>query len=603
MGLSHFRKASFLLKIGGWRRIPASFGSKGGCMTNLARRIARLGVWGRASAAFAAGLCSALALAPVHFWPVLALTLPILVWLLDGAASAPTRGGRLRRAAATGWFAGFGYFAGGLYWIGAAFLVEPDKYAHLMPFAVAALPAVLALFWAVGAMLAQMFWRPGAARVAAFALGLFAVEWVRGHVFTGFPWNLLGHALAGDGALLQGASLFGAYGLTLLTLLVFASPAAAFDPVDGPERRRRARWLAPGLGALLLLAGEGWGLQRLAGASNAVVDGVGLRLVQASVPQTEKWKPENRKWIFERYLRLSTTGGGETATVRAKSPSTNVTHLIWPESSVPFLFMLNDAVGDESSREALSKLVAGGASLILGAERAEGHQQPSGKYQIDRVFNSMFVLNSASTVAGDSPTSLQVRKIYDKIHLLPFGEYLPFEKTLNSWGIRQLTHLPFSFTAGTVRSTLDAPGGPSFSPLICYEVIFSGSIMSSGDRPKWLLNITNDAWFGVSSGPYQHLDQAKIRAVEEGLPLVRVANTGISAVIDGYGRIIAALPLNEIGVLDSPLPISLTPPPNTSWGNWLLSVTIIAVLTFYRIVPKIEGSGPDEHHDHAAIAR
>jgi apolipoprotein N-acyltransferase len=577
-------------------------------MDRTARRIARLGAWGRALAGFAAGLASVLALAPFHLWPVLLVTLPVFVWLLDGAAMAPTLASRMRRAFAAGWFVGFGYFLGGLYWIGAAFLVEPEKYALLLPFAITAMPAVLALFWGLGAVLAQAFWRPGGARAAAFALGLFCAEWMRGHLFTGFPWNLPGYAMAGDAPLLQSASLVGVYGLTLLALFVFASPAAPFDPSDSAGRARRMRWLAPVSCALLLLAGEAWGAWRLYRASDAVVDGVRLRLVQANIPQTEKWKPENRSRIFERYLEMTANGGsGEKATPVVKSALTGgrsgmaggVTHVVWPESSVPFLFMLNDTVGDAASRAALARSIPEGAVLILGGERAEARQQSDGRYFLERVYNSLFVIEANPQLGpasqdgekgGEKDSKIDVRAIYDKVRLTPFGEYLPFEKTLNAWGIRQLTHLPFSFTAGTERPSITVPGAPPFSPLICYEVIFPGAVRSSGPRPQWLLNITNDAWFGVSTGPYQHLDQAKMRAVEEGLPLVRAANTGISAVIDGYGRIKALVPLSETSAIESPLPISLTPPLNTSWGNWTLSVIIIAILALYRTIPKIEGS-------------
>lgn len=565
-------------------------------MTNLARRLARLGAWERAIAAFAAGLWSVLALAPFHLWPALLVSFPALVWLLDGAAAAPTRGLRLRRAAAIGWWAGFGYFLGGLYWIGAAFLVEPEKYALLMPLAVTAMPAGLALFWALGAALAQLLWKPGGGRIAAFALGMFAAEWLRGHVLTGFPWNLPGYAAAGDEALLQAASLFGVYGLTLLSLFVFASPAAPFGRSGAGEAPWRARWLAPAIGALLLLAGEGWGAWRLAHASDSVVDGVRLRLVQANIPQKDKWNPGNRQWILNRYLQLTTREeSDERATRLVKSLAARkdgmtggvVTHVVWPESSVPFLFMMDDSIGAAVPREALAKIVPERGVLVLGAERAEGGVLADGRRQIERVFNSLFVVGR-SEMADD----ISIRAVYDKVRLTPFGEYMPFEATLNRWGIRQLTHLPFSFTAGLERKTVNTPEAPPFSPVICYEVIFPGGVSGVGSpRPAWILNLTNDAWFGDSSGPYQHLDQAKMRAVEEGLPLARAANTGISAVIDGYGRIKAALPLDEIGTLDSPLPISLTPPLNTSWGNWTLSAIIMVILVLHRILQKSERPG------------
>lgn len=519
-------------------------------LSALAKRIARLRGWRRAALSGAAGGLSVLAMAPLHLWPVLFLTLPVLVWLLDGAAAnlaMPEKrrlAGRLWRAFLTGWFFGFGYFTAGLYWIGFAFLVEAEKFAWLMPLAVTAMPAGLALFYAAAAALALLLWRPGAARVIALALAFFALEWTRGHVLTGFPWNLLGYALTGNEALMQSAAVFSVYGLTVFAVLIFASPAAAIDPSGKRDEGRP--WLLPVFAAVLLCAGAAWGYWRLGGADAGTVDGVRLRIVQANIPQAAKWRPENRQWIFERYLRLS-ADGPQGAAKRLADP----THVIWPESSVPFVFMLNGQIADQQARETLAKLLGGAMTLILGAERAQARPRGDGKFVLERVFNSLFVLDGGANVLA----------VYDKTHLVPFGEYLPLQKTLEALGIRQLTHLPGGFDAGEKRPLLQAPGAPAFSPLICYEIIFPGSVAASGARPAWLLNLTNDAWFGVTSGPYQHLHQARVRAIEEGLPVIRAANTGISAIIDPYGRYQSRLGLEEAGVIDSALPAALAPTP------------------------------------------
>jgi apolipoprotein N-acyltransferase len=526
--------------------------------------------WRRAALSFALGAASVLAFAPFHLWPVLFVTFPSLVWLLDGVAesAADRRAVKARRAAWTGWWFGFGTFLAGLYWIGIAFFVEADKFAWLMPFAVTAMPGGLALFYAAACGGAMLLWRPGTRRIFALAFAFFAAEWLRGHILTGFPWNLWGYALAGSDALMQTASLFGIYGLTLLALLIFASPAAVAGPLSGSSARR---WLLPVLCLGLLGAGWGWGALRLAGAEDTMHAGVRLRLVQGNVAQADKWKPEKREPIFQHLLDLSArTPTGPDAPA--------FTHLIWPETSLPFLFMLNDAVYDPRARDIFSKLLPEGASMILGAERIEATKRDDGQFVINRVFNSLFAMTTDADVAA----------IYDKTHLVPFGEYVPFEDLLSTIGIKQLTHLNSGFASGVHRRLMRIGNAPAFSPLICYEAIFPGRVIGEDGRPEWLLNLTNDAWFGSSTGPYQHLHQARVRAVEEGLPLVRAANTGISAVVDAYGRIKASQALNTAGVIDSALPVALEPTKYGTYRGFSLIVVALMILLLYRVVIAVE---------------
>ncbi len=534
-------------------------------LTRFAHGVAALRGWRRAALGFGLGAVSVLGFAPFHLWPLLFLTFPCFIWLVDGIAASAKR--KIRQAALAGWWFGFGFFGAGLYWIGFAFFVEAEKFAWLVPLAVAALPACLALFYALATAAAMSLWRPGVSRIFIFAAALFAAEWLRGHVLTGFPWNLWGYAMAGNDALAQTASIFGIYGLTLFALLIFASPAALIGPV---ARGGRANWRLPALCLALVAAGWVWGVWRLSGATDAVQPGVQLRIVQASIPQAEKWKPENRQWIFDRLVRLS-----NEATPGAAG---KVTHLIWPETSVPFLFMLNDTIASEEARVAFANLIAEGTSMIVGAERIEGTLRPDGRYNVDRVFNSLFTLDSDARVLG----------IYDKLHLVPFGEYVPFEATLAAVGIKQLTHLNTGFASGVSRRLMTAPGAPPFSPLICYEAIFPGRINGEDGRPGWLLNLTNDAWFGNSTGPYQHLHQTRLRAIEEGLPLIRAANTGISAVIDAYGRTAATLPLGAIGTIEHALPAALSPTPYARWGERWLIVVAFLIFILYRIVIVVE---------------
>ncbi len=532
--------------------------------------IAALRGWRRAALSFASGAVSVLGFAPFHVWPLLFLSFPCLIWLLDGIAAneALTRRQGLWRAALVGWCFGFGAFLAGLYWIGFAFLVEADKFAWLIPFAISGLPAGLALFYAFAMAVAMLIWRPGASRIFVFTFALFAAEWLRGHILTGFPWNLWGYALAGSEALAQTAALFGIYGLTLFAIVIFASPATLAGPFAASSPRR---WALPAFCLLLVGLGWSWGAMRLANAADAVHADIKLRIVQGNIPQADKWKLERREPNLQRLVDLSTqplpTGGTPAPTL-----------LIWPETAIPYLFMLNGAIYIPHVQETLANLLPEGRSMVLGAERVEATAQGDGRFTIDRVFNSLFVLGPGAKIQG----------IYDKVHLVPFGEYVPFEATLQTIGIKQLTHLNTGFASGAERRLMKAGSAPAFSPLICYEAIFSGRAYGDGSRPEWLLNLTNDAWFGTSTGPYQHLHQVRVRAVEEGLPLVRAANTGISAVIDSYGRVKATIRLNRAGVLDEALPVALPPTPFATLGGISLIIVALTILLLYRVVIAVE---------------
>lgn len=494
-------------------------------------------------------------------WPLLFFTFPTFVWLLDGVAAETNRRRRLRNAAIVGWSFGFGFFTAGLYWIANAFLVEADKFAWMIPFAMTALPAALAFFYALAVFGAMVMWRGGARRVFTLVAFLFAAEWLRGNIFTGFPWNLWGYAFCGNDALAQANALFGIYGLTLLALLIFASPAV----FGGLMAREGARnWVLPTICLAVLIGGWGWGHLRLANASSAVQPGIKLRVVQGNIPQAEKWKPVNRRQIFEKMLALSSgpTTGDE------------ITHIVWPESSVPFLLLLNGKIAFNDVRGAFASTI-GNKLLILGADRATGKVASDGRLQVDAIYNSLIVLGKDANV----------QSIYDKVHLVPFGEYVPWEKLLTSVGFKELTNA--SYKSGLSRQLIEAPAASPFLPLICYEVIFP-DMLKYTSRPTWIVNLTNDSWYGSSTGPYQHLLQARVRAIETGLPLVRAANTGISAIIDPYGRIIVSQPLNTMGVLDEALPAALTQTPYAR--AWEMSLIALALLVYvlYRFVITVE---------------
>jgi apolipoprotein N-acyltransferase len=507
--------------------------------------------WRRAAIAFAAGAVSVLALPPFNLWPVLFLTFPVVVWLIDGSAAGRLNG--VPAAAAAGWIFGFGYFLAGLYWVGYAFLVDAKTFGWLLPFAVTALPAGLAIFTALGFAFARLIWPRGAPRILALAVALTIAEWLRGHVLSGFPWNSYGYALTGPLVLAQTASILGLWGLTFLAVAIFSAPATLAD--EQPSLRRRATPLAVGVIVLAVMAG--FGAWRLAQNPTRLVDKVRLRIMQPNLPQDAKFNYAARRQIMSHYLSLS-----ERATGPQNTGLRDVTHLIWPESAFPF-FLTRE--GDAMAQ--IAELLPEGTMLITGAARAA---EPSSDRRL-RAYNSVYVIDHDGTVLS----------VYDKVHLVPFGEYLPFQTALENLGLMQLTKLPGGFLSGDRNRSYQIRNAPRMLPLICYEIIFPGAIVPSGERPGWLLNVTNDAWFGISSGPYQHFQQARIRAIEEGLPLVRAANNGISAVVDPFGRIVAQLPLGAEGVLDSGLPRAA---PATVYARFGNSISIMMVAAFLLIV-------------------
>jgi apolipoprotein N-acyltransferase len=529
--------------------MPAEFS-----IHELAARVTGLGGWRRRLAALAAGGASVLAMAPVFAWPVLWITLPVLVWLIDGALQAPAAvGARWRQrpevvAAEVGWWFGFGYFLLGLFWIGEAFLVEAEIFAVFLPFAVILLPAGLALFYAAAAGVAAGFWRAGAHRVLVLALSLSATEWLRGHVLSGFPWNTLGYALTYPLPLMQSAALLGIYGLTLCAVLIFALPPILWS--EAGVAGRRAKVAAIVIAALPSIAGL-VGEARLASAPSGMVPGVKLRIVQPSVPQREKWRADSQQRIFLDHLDLSSRNAAGEADALA-----GITHVVWPEAAMPFF-----PLQVPEARAAIGRLLPSSTHLVGGALRAE--PAPPGAPRPQRYFNSLLVFGAG----GSLVTS------YDKIHLVPFGEYLPLQRALEAIGLQQLVRLRGGFDGGPwPRRLLEVPGLPAASPLICYEAIFPAALVQGNERPGLLLNLTNDGWFGNTTGPRQHLHQARVRAVEEGLPLVRAANNGISAVIDGHGRVLSRLELDVRGVIDAALPVALPPPPYARFGDTMFAL-------------------------------
>ncbi|MFT5485835.1 MAG: apolipoprotein N-acyltransferase [Paracoccaceae bacterium] len=477
-------------------------------MTAFAGRLRAAVGWRRWLFAFLFGASAVAAQPPFHVLPALLVAFPGLIWLLDGAASP-------RSAFGVGWMFGAGYFAAGLYWVPNALLVDAARFAWLIPFAVLGLSLGLGLFIGGVTLLARQVWSSGAGRVFGLAASWALFEWVRGTVLTGFPWNPVGNVWVAAPPVLQSAAWLGVYGLSAIT--VFAAAALAMFGTSGP---RRWYWGISGIALIALIAVAG--TFRLADATRDTVPGVFLRIVQPNIAQRDKWLPARRAQNYARHLQMS----GERGDGR-------ITHVIWPETAAPF------SVSTDAARRALMRRAVPPKGLLLtGSVRLE---RQNGR--VVRVWNSLVAVDEKADVVA----------VYDKHHLVPFGEYMPLREILP---LDKITGGALDFSRGPGPRTLRLPGLPAFSPLICYEVIFPGRVVDSADRPSWLLNITNDAWFGTSAGPHQHFASARLRAVEEGLPVVRAANTGISAVVDAYGRVVSSLGLGQAGIVDSKLPVA-----------------------------------------------
>ena len=499
-------------------------------MRSIVDRLASFRGWRAHASSFVFGAIAAAALPPVHAIPVLAIAFPALIWQIDGAA-------RTRTAFARGWWFGFGFFVTGLYWIAHALLTDPARYGWMIPFVVGGLAAYSALFPGLAALVAHRLGRPGWTRILVFGAVWTAGEALRGLLLTGFPWNPLGSIWTVSPPMLQVTAIAGVYGLGLITIVAAAAPATLADT-------GRRRW-APLICALtLVVVTYSGGSVRLAGASSTVVPGVVLRLVQPNIAQHHKWRQDLRAAQFAKHLKLSTT-----------ATPTRPTHIIWAETATPFV-LANDAV----RRRMIAMVVPDGGYLLTGTIRTSINR--AGRLQ---------AWNSIQAVGQDG----RVVATYDKFHLVPFGEYVPLRSVI---GLAKLTVGDTDFSPGPGPRSLKLDGLPPAGPLICYEAIFPGQVVRRNDRPEWLLNVTNDAWFGISSGPYQHFASAQIRAVEEGLPLVRVANTGISGVVDAYGRVKARLGLGREGVIDAQLPVAIASPTLFArWGNSIAWIAVIAV--------------------------
>lgn len=516
-------------------------------MNAFVAKIQNLSLIRKMAAAFLAGVLMVPAMPPYGLWPLLLVGFTVFYILLSNE--------RGWRTLAIGWLFGFGYFGAGLTWIANALLVPGNDYAWVYPLAIAGLPALLACFTAFASWLAR-YKQPVAASFSGYlwfcaAMGLG--EFLRGHVFTGYPWNMAGYAWTNFLPVAQLAAFGGSYFLTLVTIMWAAVPGyALLAPRAAGLRAAALAFVSFGL----VIAG---GAVRLDLNPTVLRDDIIVRAVQPNIAQEDKWNPRKAPENFSKHLLLSQPIDGADAN--------KTTVLIWPETAVPF-YMMNDTSAQAMLRSVLADydmpvyLVTG----LLRREAAAGAPESAEKY-----FNSLVVLNRDAEPLA----------IYDKARLVPFGEFIPFQKYVPFGPFVQFA----GFEAGSGPRTLGIQSLPPFTPLICYEVIFPGQITDrAGERPQWLVNVTNDAWYGDSAGPRQHFAMAIFRAIEEGVPAVRSANTGISGVIDGTGRVLQKIPLFTENAQGTPLPEPLIRPTLFSkFGNWIF-IGLWALLCLAAIV-------------------
>jgi apolipoprotein N-acyltransferase len=493
--------------------------------------------------ALASGAAAALAHPPFGALPGL-LGYAVLLHVVDRSAS-------LKSAFARGWAAGLAYFLISTWWVAEAFLVDAVAHGWQAPFAVAALAGGLALFWGAAGLAYRALNPKGGMRILAFAAIWGLAEWGRGNLLTGFPWDPPGASWVAGSPISQAASVVGVYGLSLITLAVAAAPAVLLGRADG----LKTKLIAPGLAVLAFGGLWAFGSARLAEPAPKP-PGLRIRVVQPDIEQAMKWSLPEFQRIVARYLALTS----EPATPRPDV-------VIWPESALPAA--AGDLLSQESwTRGAIVGSLSQGQTLLMGAYRTEGPSDGP------IYFNSLVALKR-------TPEGFKLTGLYDKHHLVPFGEYLPMEPLMTRLGLKKIAGVGDGFTAGKKPGPMSPEGLPRFLPLICYESLFPNYTLSrGGERASWIVNISNDAWFGKTSGPPQHLNLASYRAIEAGLPMVRATPTGVSAVVDANGRTLASLGLGRTGVIDAWLPGARAETVYARWGDlsfWLMTVPCVFI--------------------------
>ncbi|MBX4335473.1 apolipoprotein N-acyltransferase [Bartonella raoultii] len=507
--------------------------------------------WKRQMWVFLCGAFTSLALPPFYLTPLCFFTFPVFIVLLDTINSIQNTKKRfLIYAFSCGNF-GFSYFICSLWWLCNALLTDPVSFGWAVPFAILGPPLYLSFYWFLAGFLVGLLWTKGIARffILAFALGL--AECLRALLFTGFPWNALGYTAMPVPMLMQSDAIVGLYGMNILAVLVYSLPTVLLTD----EKKKTALFLC----LSLILLHSGFGFYRLNSIPSVINEHKSrywVRIVQPSIPQNIKLDDTVQKTIFATHMHLSATP------ITNQNPEPDF--IIWPEASIPYLLYDNSNITMR-----IASLLKPKQWAIIGAIRAvhdSSHEQT-------QYFNTIAAINAQGHILNTS----------DKTHLVPFGEYLPYQTLLKKIGLHILADNIGGYSAASVRKTVVLPNGFSYLPLICYEVIFPNEMTFEGPSPQAIINVTNDAWFGVTPGPYQHLQQAQLRAVEMGIPLIRAANNGISAIIDSYGRIVVALQQNVVGIIDAQIPLPITPLWSNKWRIFSTFILFILMLLCYAV--------------------
>ncbi|MCE3232391.1 MAG: lnt [Rickettsiaceae bacterium] len=485
--------------------------------------------------AFLIGCLITLALPPVYFIPAAIAGFTCHLWQLNSCQNK-------KQAFWLGWWFGWGFFTSGLYWIAVALTVDIKQFWWMVPFAVFGIPAVLAFYTGAVSLITFAIPKKGWQRVGVFAVLWTIAEILRGYLFTGFPWNLVGYMWTVSDNMLQVASITGIWGLCFFTVLAFAMPSIITSKKD----------LIPVTAAFsILLVIYLGGVYRLSGELAAHTDKM-VRIVQGNIRQDQKWDVDLRADIVRKYMDMSRKEGFE-----------KISAIVWPESAVPYF-----VEEDSNLLEALKLAIPKNGYLITGSM----HAQRDDYDFVGKMWNSLHVIDDNGRIV----------QVYDKHHLVPFGEYVPFRSILP---IEKITPGMTDFSTGPGVVTLPVDNLPSISPLICYEAIFPGAVVNKNTPAELMINVTNDAWYGNSSGPYQHFNMVRVRAVEEGVPLIRSANTGISGVIDAYGRVVAKTTLSEDAVLDEFIPSHLEGKTiYNQFGNFVIFSILILFSIFIFII-------------------
>nr|WP_173861870.1 apolipoprotein N-acyltransferase [Notoacmeibacter marinus] len=512
-------------------------------LEDLAGRIVLLSGWRRHGLALFVGALGSFAQAPYDFPFVCFISFPVLILLLDGVADG---GGafsaRIMPAFSIGFWFGFGWFAATLWWVGAAFFVEADLHAWMVPIGVIVLPAILACFYGAAAALARVVWADDLGRVFALAASFGMMEWLRTFLFTGFPWAPVAAAAMPVPLLMQPLPFVGMVGMNVLATFVFGLPVLLAGP----------RWRRAGLSLLVLLIASqiGFGAWRLiiapdsAGPDNEN-DRLAVRIVQPAIAQTEKWDDDTRTAIFERHLELT-----EAPVENGELPQL----IVWPETATPWVLTRQPL-----ALLAIARVLQPGQTLLTGSVRAYGEGAAT------RYTNAVLGIDDTGTIIGGA----------DKVHLVPLGEYLPLADLLSRFGLTELAVLPGGFEAGARHELIELPGLPAILPLICYETIFPQEAAELEGDAELILNVTNDAWFGDTPGPAQHFRLAQYRAVLAARPMIRAANSGISGVIDARGRVLSGLALGTSAMLDIDVPRSPDLQPMRSRSTIGISLMVV----------------------------